>query len=173
VAAEIQLLARGYATRCTVPQMPDAGKHPSPVYRWPGPAAQTTRAVQEACSLGQGERCGEGGSQMFPNFCVRLRNNVCIGILAGSLILSGAGCWAVWGPLIGVGVAGVGAAGGAAIVARRTRSTTPLSIAPAPDQTDAGRAPPASTPQIAFAVCRQNLLDKLAIDLIEDLVHLG
>jgi hypothetical protein len=88
---------------------------------------------------------------MLLSCCVRLRNNVYIGILAGSLILSGAGCWAVWGPLIGVGAAGVGAAGGAAIVARKTRSPTRLSISPAPDQTDAGRAPPASTPQIAFA----------------------
>ena len=89
---------------------------------------------------------------MLPSCCARLRNNVCIGILAGSLILSGAGCWAVWGPLIGVGAAGVGAAGGAAVVARKTRSTTRLSITPAPDQTDAGRAPPASTPQIAFPI---------------------
>jgi hypothetical protein len=88
---------------------------------------------------------------MLPGCCVRLRKNVCFGLLAGSLILSEAGCWAVWGPLIGVGAAGVGAAGGAAIVARKTRSPTRLGIAPAPDQTDAGRAPPTSTPQIAFA----------------------
>lgn len=88
---------------------------------------------------------------MLPSCCARLRNNVCIGILAGSLILSGAGCWAVWGPLIGVGAAGVGAAGGAAIVARKTRAPKRLSISPAPDQTDAGRAPPTSSPQIAFA----------------------
>lgn len=89
---------------------------------------------------------------MLPSCCVRLGNNVYIGILAGYLILSGAGCWAVWGPLIGVGAAGIGAAGGAAFVARKTRSTTRPNTAPAPDdQIDAGRAPPASTPQVVFA----------------------
>src|SRR5271169_502407 len=83
---------------------------------------------------------------MLPSCWVRLRNNVYIGILAGSLVLSGAGCWAVWGPLIAVS-----AAGGATVVASKTRSTTRPNTAPAPDQTDAGRAAPASTPQVAFA----------------------
>lgn len=88
---------------------------------------------------------------MLSSCCVRLRNNVCIGVLAGFLSLSGAGCWAVWAPLIGVGAAGVGAAGGAAVVAYKTRSTTRRNTAPVPDQTDADRAPPASTPQVVFA----------------------
>ena len=87
-----------------------------------------------------------GGSQMLPSCSGRLRNNVCIGILAGSLILSGAGCWAVWGPLIAVS-----AAGGATVVASKTRSTTRPNTAPAPDQTEAGRAAPASTAQVASA----------------------
>jgi hypothetical protein len=109
---------------------------PAPHRRVPSPAPADVLWVpdRQAPLLGG---CG-GGGKVLPSCCARLRNNVCIGILAGSLILSGVGCWAVWGPLIGVG-----AAGGAAIVARKTRSPTTLSISPTPDQTDAGRAPPA------------------------------
>jgi len=44
---------------------------------------------------------------MLPSpLCGRLRSSVYLRILAGWLILTGTGCWAVWGPVIGVSAAG-------------------------------------------------------------------
>jgi hypothetical protein len=82
---------------------------------------------------------------------LRLRNDINVAILAGSLVLSATGCWAVWGPLIGVGAAGAGAAG-EAVVARETKSTARPSTTYAADQADAGRSPPAPTTQVALAL---------------------
>jgi hypothetical protein len=80
---------------------------------------------------------------------LQLRSAVYSRILAGCLVLTGSGCWAVWGPIIGVG-----ATGGATVVATEMRSASPAAQPSAtlpPEQTDGIQAVPASSAQVASA----------------------